>query len=97
MPDAGQEADDARRRDDHPADAARLQQSGSIASGLAQIFGSQLGLFLFVVGQDCSCDSRHQGSIGEYFVWNIGISDPVDALRKSPIRLDELEVGHGET
>jgi len=62
----------------------------SIASGLAQVFGTYLGLFLFVVGQDCSRDSRHQGRIGEYFVWNIGVSDPVDALGKSPIRLDEL-------
>jgi hypothetical protein len=40
MPDVGEKAHRARDRDDRPAHAARLQQSGSIASGSAQVFGS---------------------------------------------------------
>ena len=40
MRETGEKSHQARQRDDRPAHAARVQQSGSLASGSAQVFGS---------------------------------------------------------
>jgi hypothetical protein len=69
-----------------PAYATRLQQDRVHLVTLGQ---SVVEVVLFT-GGGFSLLPRHQIRVGKRLVWNICISDPVDAIGQSTIRLHEL-------